>query len=188
MNEIFKLFRKYAPTQKRAEEVFRHTTITLEIAKQIVVENKLSSNWEIAEKGILLHDIGVFECEKVYQPRVVKPYIQHAVIGALILRAEGFGEAVIKMVERHIGLGISRKEIEEHHYPLPRMDFIPETLEEKILCYADKFHSKDRGFTTYKQREIQYQQFGDGPLTRLRNFKREFGIPKLEAIMAEFGH
>ncbi|KKP69341.1 hypothetical protein A2X44_04280 [candidate division CPR3 bacterium GWF2_35_18] len=183
MKEFFKLFQKYSPTQKGAEDVFLHTTITLQIAKQIVSENKLSLNWDIAEKGILLHDIGVFECEKVYGPRVVKPYIQHAFLGAMILRAEGFSEAIIRMVERHIGLGISKKEIEDHNYPLPHLDFIPETLEEKILCYADKFHSKDKGFVTFEKREQQYQKFGKGPLTRLYNFKKEFRIPNLQRII-----
>jgi uncharacterized protein len=145
-------------------------------------KRRFSVDWQVAIQGILLHDIGVFECEKSYQPRVVKPYIQHALLGSLIVRAEGFSETVVKMVERHMGVGISREEIEEHNYALPRFDFIPETVEEKLLCYSDKFHSKEKGFVDIEYRQQQYRSFGKGPSTRLTAFVEMFGLPDLQIV------
>ena len=47
------------------------------------------------------------------------------------------------MCERHIGVGLTVKEIVDKHLPLPRRDMVPVTIEEQIICYADKFFSKD---------------------------------------------
>ena len=44
--------------------------------------------------------------------------------------------------ERHVGLGISKDEIVQKDLPLPKRDMRPQTLEEEIICYADKFFSK----------------------------------------------
>jgi uncharacterized protein len=48
------------------------------------------------------------------------------------------------VAERHTGTGLTRQEIVRQQLPLPPQDFIPETLEEQIVCYADKFYSKSR--------------------------------------------
>ena len=34
--------------------------------------------------------------------------------------------------------------IEERGLPLPLRDFMPETLEEQLICYADKFYSETK--------------------------------------------
>ena len=44
--------------------------------------------------------------------------------------------------KRHTGAGLTKKEIIEQELPLPQQDFLPETTEEKLICYADKFFSK----------------------------------------------
>lgn len=182
MDQLFQLYQKYAPDEKAAKAVWSHTTLVLKIAEQLVKKNNLEVNWEIAKPGILLHDIATFECEERYNPVVVKPYIQHALLGSLITRAEGFDETVSLMVERHIGLGISKDEIIANNYPLPKRDFLPETLEEKLLSYADKFHSKGRGFRSFEERVEQYKQYGDGPVKRLQIFRDQFGIPSFEEL------
>ena len=45
--------------------------------------------------------------------------------------------------ERHIGVGITADEIKRHHLPLPERDMLPLSLEEQIICFADKFFSKN---------------------------------------------
>ncbi|MEZ4602993.1 MAG: hypothetical protein R2861_06175 [Desulfobacterales bacterium] len=37
---------------------------------------------------------------------------------------------------------MSVDEIQTHHLPLPLRSMVPVTLEEEIICYADKFFSK----------------------------------------------
>lgn len=40
------------------------------------------------------------------------------------------------IIERHVGAGLTQNEALRNN--LPRGSYIPETLEEKIVCYADK--------------------------------------------------
>ena len=53
-------------------------------------------------------------------------------------------DAYARVCERHTGAGLTREEIIKQNLPLPWQDFLPETMEEKLICYADKFFSKTR--------------------------------------------
>jgi uncharacterized protein len=44
--------------------------------------------------------------------------------------------------ERHTGTGITLEMIIENNLPLPHRDMVPVSMEEKIICFADKFYSK----------------------------------------------
>jgi hypothetical protein len=46
--------------------------------------------------------------------------------------------------ERHVGAGISADEICSRRLPLPNRNMLPVTIEEQIICYADKFFSKSK--------------------------------------------
>ena len=59
------------------------------------------------------------------------------------MRAEGYPRHA-RVCERHTGTGITLAMIEERGLPLPHRDFMPETLEEQLICYADKFYSKTK--------------------------------------------
>ena len=76
--------------------------------------------------GALLHDIG----------RALSHDITHGFKGANILRKEGLPENVALIVERHVLGGFTSSEA--LHLGLPPKDFLPTTLEEKIVCVADK--------------------------------------------------
>ena len=98
--------------------------------------------------GSLLHDIG----------RSVTHSIEHAYIGADMLRKQGIDEKIVRVVERHIGAGITPDEAKK--LGLPQRNYVPETLEEKVVCYADKF--------------IMYNRLGT--LTEVLNiFRKELG-------------
>ena len=83
---------------------------------------------QFLEEAAMLHDIGIYRCDA---PSIhchgTEPYIRHGVIGGEMLRQEGF-ERHARVCERHTGTGLPGYE--------------PETLEEQIVCYADKFYSK----------------------------------------------
>ncbi len=70
------------------------------------------------------------------------PYICHGFLGRQILDQEGLPQAFGKVAERHTGAGISLANIVSNCLPLPHRDMVPKTLEEKIICCADKFYSK----------------------------------------------
>jgi uncharacterized protein len=95
--------------------------------------------WEAA----MLHDIGMIRTRAhgifCFGD---EPYICHGVIGREILEAEGFPRHA-RVCECHVGVGISEADIQSQRLPLPRRAMIPQTIEEQLICYADKFFSKN---------------------------------------------
>ena len=82
---------------------------------------------------------------------------------------EGVGEAYARVCERHTGAGLTAKEIAETGMPLPHIDLLPETLEEKLVCYADKFYSKSgnpREEKSLDRVRKSMAKFGDDSLER----------------------
>ena len=83
---------------------------------------------QFVEEAAMLHDIGIRWC---HAPSIFcmgeSPYIEHGQIGGRLLRQLGF-ERHARVCERHTGTGLP--------------GFEPETLEEQLVCYADKFYSK----------------------------------------------
>ncbi len=66
----------------------------------------------------------------------------HGVLGGRLIRNEGLGEKYALVAERHTGAGISDEDIKNQSLPLPPGQYMPETLLERLVCYADKFYSK----------------------------------------------
>lgn len=103
---------------------------------------ELNLDMGFLEEASMLHDIGIFRCDAPgIQCFGTEPYICHGYIGGQLLRGRGFPRHA-RVCERHTGAGITLQEIERQHLPLPHQDFLPETMEEKVICYADKFYSK----------------------------------------------
>ncbi len=44
--------------------------------------------------------------------------------------------------ERHVGVGITIRQIVQRKLPLPLREMLPISTEERLICYADKFFSK----------------------------------------------
>ena len=124
----------------------------------------------------MLHDIGIFKCDAAgIQCFGIEPYICHGRIGAELLRSEGFPRHA-RVCERHTGAGITKAQIIAQNLPLPQQDFLPETMEEKVICYADKFFSKthlDRE-KTIEQAEKSLSKFGDEGVLRFREWEKCF--------------
>lgn len=91
---------------------------------------ELHADEAFLEEAAMLHDIGIRWC---HAPSIycvgTEPYLKHGPIGGDILRAEGYPRHA-RVAERHTGTG------------LPGLE--PETLEEQLVCYADKFYSKSQ--------------------------------------------
>ncbi|MBW2965012.1 HDIG domain-containing protein [Candidatus Woesearchaeota archaeon] len=130
------LLKKYATSEKDLDTVLRHSQavqkLALEVAQKIMQRNsKIAIDIEFIKTATLLHDIGRFR----HPPG--KDSIKHGVAGADILRSEGLDERYIRVCERHIGVGITTDDIKEQNLPLPQKDYVPETIEERIISYAD---------------------------------------------------
>lgn len=96
------------------------------------------------EEAAMLHDIGVVLCDA---PKIhcfgKHSYIEHGYLGAEILRQEGLSKHAA-VAERHTGTGITHEQIIREQLPIPVGDYLPRTLEERLICYADKFYSKTK--------------------------------------------
>ncbi|MFO7913822.1 MAG: HDIG domain-containing protein [Desulfotignum sp.] len=113
---------------------------SLEIARNLP---HLNLDLDFIEKAAMLHDIGIF---LTASPAIGctgdAPYICHGYLGRQLLDKEGLDPAYGMVAERHTGAGISLDTIIGRNLPLPRRDMVPTTLEERIICCADKFFSK----------------------------------------------
>lgn len=184
--EIEKLHKKYSPSQKVFELVFTHSNIVREIAEQIMSEKKLDINQELVHVGTLLHDIGAYS---LITPDGVfdgAHYIQHGVRGYAILKQEGFPEEICRFADHHTGVGISKEEIVNQHLNIPVADYIADTLEEKLIMYTDKFHSKKPQFNKFETYRKYVRRFGEDKVQKFDELSRLFDIPDLEPLVQKF--
>jgi uncharacterized protein len=100
--------------------------LALETA-QLCVRKGLNVDLALVEAGALLHDVGRSRTHTVH----------HAVIGAEMAKSAGLPEPVVSIIKRHVGGGITRSEAEKLGWPGNDV-YVPLTLEEKIVSYADK--------------------------------------------------
>ncbi|GHT15504.1 phosphohydrolase [Bacteroidia bacterium] len=95
-------------------------------------------------EAAILHDIGIF---RTNAPDIycfgTFPYICHGFLGSNLLKEEGLPRHAL-VCERHTGTGVSQADIIERNLPVPQRDMLPVSLEEQLICFADKFFSKTR--------------------------------------------
>lgn len=109
-------------------------------------ERNFPINCDLVLAGAMLHDIGRSQSHK----------LDHGVIGANILKKEKMPTELVSVVENHIFAGISKEETSE--FNLPFRDFLPNTLEEKIVAYADNI-SKENDILTSEQVVKRYSRY-----------------------------
>ena len=172
------LIDKYYPEDNELRHILiNHSQSVARKALQIVSSHpELHLDAQFVEEAAMLHDLGIFRTDAPgIQCFGSEPYICHGRLGAEILRKEGY-ERHARVCERHTGAGITCKEIIAQGLPLPHQDFLPETLEEKVICYADKFFSKthlDREKAIEKA-EKSLAKFGEDGVMRFREWERMF--------------
>lgn len=174
MDKNFKLLKKYSQSEKSLDIVLNHSLAVLEKSIDIIIRKKLRNqvNFDLIVSGCLLHDIGAFEFMENFC-NFQKDYLRHGIIGGKILRREGFEKEAL-IAERHIGAGFSKKYIIENNLPLPKKDFLPVTVEQKLVCYADKFHSKSGKKDNLENIKKEFKKYGEEPLRRFFELKKMF--------------
>ena len=165
------LIDKYYPLDNELKRILLvHSRSVAAMALRICEAHpELSLDKQFVEEAAMLHDIGIFRCNAPgIQCFGTEPYICHGQLGAEILRAEGFPRHA-RVCERHTGAGLSMTDIQSQH-------LLPETLEEKLICYADKFFSKTRldNQKTVEQAEKSLAKFGDAGVHRFREWRHLF--------------
>ena len=170
---------KYYPTENELKHILMvHSRQVTDKALDIVDRHpELDADREFVEEAAMLHDIGIFRCDAAgIQCFGTEPYICHGTIGADLLRAEGFPRHA-RVCERHTGAGLSLQEIIVQNLPVPHHDLLPETIEEQIICYADKFFSKTKlnQEKTLEQAVRSLIKFGDEGVSRFVKWSEIFG-------------
>ena len=165
-----KIIDKYYPDDNALRYILlTHSTLVMKRAVRICdAHPELHMDRNFIMEAAMLHEAGI-------QCLGTEPYICHGRIGAEMLRQEGFPRHA-RVCERHTGAGLSKEDIISQNLPLPHEDFLPETLEEQVICYADKFYSK-----THPEREKSVEQaerslakFGDEGLNRFKQWEKMF--------------
>jgi uncharacterized protein len=144
MNPIKLLERYYDSNSKAFNILVAHGQKVAQKARTAAQRvSALKPDLELIDAAAVLHDVGIFQTAAPQLGCFGKhPYICHGILGSDILKKEGHPQLAM-VCERHIGVGISTADIRQQNLPLPSRDMIPVTIEEQIICYADKFFSKN---------------------------------------------
>ena len=142
--DVQAIFNKYyQPGTPLYNSVWSHSRLVADKALQLAQAHpELEIDLNFVYEAAMIHDIGVFltNAPSIYCTGD-QPYICHGVLGAELMRADGYPRHAL-VCERHTGTGLTVADIIAQNLPLPHRDMCPVSLEEKLVCFADKFYSK----------------------------------------------
>ncbi len=154
-----------------------HSRLVADLALKVAAAHpELTLDVQFIEESAMLHDIGIFltdaapiHCFGKYH------YICHGYLGADLLREEGLPRHAL-VAERHTGTGLTLKQILERDLPVPHRDMTPQSMEEKVVCFADKFFSKTNPTVqkSVEQAEHSLAKFGQEGVLIFREWCRLF--------------
>jgi uncharacterized protein len=190
--QIRALHEKHAPTPKAYELVYTHCEIVCRIAEQVLARTGLGLglDTELVRAGSLLHDIGVYRLYDTDGELGHAQYVRHGVLGDDLLGEEGFPQVIRRFCSHHTGVGLSRDDVRKQGLPLPVADYLAESGEERIVMYADKFHSKTDPptFVTAASYAASVSRFGADKAATFQRMRDSFGEPDLTPLAAAYGH
>lgn len=183
----------YSQEPELQDLMLRHAFQVRAKARQILEFSGLELDCEVISAGALLHDIGIIGC---HAPGILckgeLPYIAHGIAGAEMLRGYGLElgidlESFARICERHTGSGLTEADIRDQDLPLPHQDFLPETMEEILICLADKFFSKsgdmeEKSFSSVRR---SMAKFGEASLDRFDQMCRLFCVDETLPMLSE---
>lgn len=179
MTQVETIIDRYYGKASRLRTILTvHSRLVADKALACARARGVDADLAFVEEAALLHDIGIFMCDA---PDIcctgALPYICHGVEGRRILEAEGLPRHAL-VCERHTGAGLTVDDIVSQRLPLPLRDMTPRTVEERLICYADKFYSKSGDITAEKPLDrviTSMARHGDATLARFMALHREFG-------------
>ncbi|MCP3683456.1 MAG: HDIG domain-containing protein [bacterium] len=164
------LLKKYSHSKKQFKIVFKHSVMVRDLAIKLsdrITDKRIDKKF--VATAALLHDIGRFDCPPKKVLLAGKRSLFHGVVGAAILRKEKLPKHA-RVAERHVGAGISKAEAKK--LGLPEKAYLPKTIEEKIVCYADSFiiDEEIRSLNTVLKR---YRKFSSTAAKRIKRLDKE---------------
>lgn len=172
----------YAPGSLARDVLLTHSEAVGNLALDIKRRLDLNLTDDEIVRGAMVHDIGMI---RTHAPAIgcggELPYICHGTAGADMLRTAGAPEWMARIAERHTGTGITPEDIRTQDLPLPTdRILVPETLLEKLICYADKFFSKRIGqlkeIKSVDRVRAEMTRHGSASADRFESLHRMFGL------------
>jgi uncharacterized protein len=181
--QIRSLHKEVAPSAEAFDLVYTHCEIVWAVAAQLIEARNPSVDAELVRAGCLLHDIGVHLLDG-------SEYIRHGILGEELLLRRGFPPALARFCAHHTGAGLTRDDVLRQHLPLPVTDYLADSGEERLLMYADKFHTKSTPpvFVTATTYAARVSRFGAAHAARFSALVTEYGEPDLSPLARQFGH
>lgn len=145
MNPIAIIDKFYPEENELKHILLDHSRSVSEKALEIAHRHpELQLDTPFLGEAAMLHDVGIFltDASGIFCFGD-KPYICHGYLGADLMRAEGYPRHA-QVCERHTGAGLSLEEIIRQQLPVPHREMVPVSLEEQVICFADKFFSKTK--------------------------------------------
>lgn len=145
MNPLEIIEKYYNKKSKLYRILVKHSCQVRDKALEVVDKHpEFGADRQFIAEAAMLHDIGIFltdapEVECFGKHR----YIEHGYLGSEIVENEGYPRHAL-VCERHTGTGLSIEWIEKRNLPVPHREMCPVSIEERIICYADKFFSKSK--------------------------------------------
>lgn len=154
-----------------SEKVIQHcievSRVSEEIAERLQ-RRGYDVDIELVRIGGLLHDIG----------RGTTHGIMHADAGSRRATELGLDEKLIDIIRNHIGAGIPKDEAKE--MGLPPQDYMPLSMEEKIVAHADNLVKGTKRISTEERINLMKKKgIGKKAIERVRALAEELGIWQL---------
>jgi putative nucleotidyltransferase with HDIG domain len=178
-SDIYRLHQKQAHGKYKKEMVeigWTHSlivrSIALQIAQKLEKEYGIKTDTKLIEIGALIHDIGFYKYfDDDY--KIQNNYILHGRTGYEILIKEGVSKKRARFALTHVGVGYEKD--------------IPISLEEEIVSYADKFHSKGHPrFNTYEESLGEMININPDYKVIMERYKDKFGIPDIKELEKKY--
>ena len=168
----------YAGSPALRALLLTHSSLVACKAREAAIRSGQDADLRFIHEAARLHDIGIIHTDA---PGILcegtEPYIRHGVIGRDMLDSLGL-HAHALVCERHTGSGLTAEDIISRNLPLPHRDLCPISIEEKAICYTDKFYSKSGDPTkekTLEQVRAEMARFGEMSLARFDALHSIFG-------------
>lgn len=167
--QVLDIIHKYYTPGTKLYNIYMHHANDVAGKALSIVQNhpELAVDVRFIEEASMLHDIGIVQTHAPSIGCIGKmKYICHGYLGREMLTSEGYPKHGL-VCERHTGTGLSLETIINKKLPIPHRDMRPQSLEEKIICFADKFYSKS--------------QLGrEKPIKRIRESLRNHSVHQVE--------
>ena len=177
MNALAIINKYYSEENELKHILLTHSRSVADKALQIAVKHpELHLDTGFLEEAALLHDIGIFMTDASgIQCFGTHPYICHGYLGSELLMKEGYPRHAL-VCERHTGAGMSLQSIIEQDLPIPHRDMVPVSMEEQVICFADKFFSKTHPEVekSINEAEKSLVKFGEDGLKRFKEWEMMF--------------